>query len=359
MAYGRITSSGGRELNLTPAGWINNEGENLNAAPGNALAAALAGQALGAQQQQQAMPAGNTLADLLMANNTSYKNKVNYNGREAFMTPDGSIVWQNADGSTGKAQIRSPAQDAFERDQLARAKERVALDQATANLEQTREQAQQMRTPSKPAWEIIDTEQGKMRVDKNSGRMEPLGVASAEKPVLESQAKGAGFAARAADAHRVLDQIGKGGQVQPGMIKRAAESMPLVGGGLGTMANWTQSGDQQQVEQAQRNFVNAIMRQESGAAIGQGEFDSAAKQYFPQPGDTPQVVAQKAQNRERAISALEAQAGPALKKVLRPGGTGTPANALPTKNAQGWMLHQDAAGRRAYVGPNGEIQEVG
>lgn len=31
MPYGRITSSSGRTLNLSPEGWINNEGENLNA----------------------------------------------------------------------------------------------------------------------------------------------------------------------------------------------------------------------------------------------------------------------------------------------------------------------------------------
>ena len=354
MAYGQITSSSGRVLNLTPAGWVNNEGENLNAAPGNALAAALAGQALGAQQQQQA-PAGNTLADLLMANNTSYKNRVGYNGREAFMTPDGSIVWQNADGSTGKASIRNPAQEAFERDQLARQKERVALDQASANLEQTREQTRQMTAPTKPAWEIIDTEQGKMRVDKNSGRMEPLGVAKAEKDVTESQAKGAGFAARAADAHRVLDEVGKNGAVQPALTKRTADAVPLIGGALAMGANWVQDENQQQVEQAQRNFINAIMRQESGAAINSSEFDNAAKQYFPQPNDAPGVIEQKRQNRERAIAALELQAGPAMKKM---GGTSAPARAVRPTNAQGWKLHKDAAGNLAYVGPNGEVQEV-
>lgn len=31
---------------------------------------------------------------------------------------------------------------------------------------------------------------------------------------------------------------------------------------------------------------------------------------------------------------------------------------LPTKNSQGWTLHVDAQGNKAYVGPNGEVQEV-
>ena len=47
------------------------------------------------------------------------------------------------------------------------------------------------------------------------------------------------------------------------------------------------------IEQAQRNFVNALLRQESGAAIGADEFKSATAQYFPQPNDTKKNLAQK------------------------------------------------------------------
>lgn len=53
MAYGQIRSSSGRVLNLTPEGWINNEGENLNAAPLNPLAMAALGQQPQTAQQGQ------------------------------------------------------------------------------------------------------------------------------------------------------------------------------------------------------------------------------------------------------------------------------------------------------------------
>ncbi len=53
--------------------------------------------------------------------------------------------------------------------------------------------------------------------------------------------------------------------------------------------------------QAERNFVNATLRRESGAAISNSEFANAEKQYFPRYGDTPEVLAQKAQNRKRQI----------------------------------------------------------
>lgn len=43
------------------------------------------------------------------------------------------------------------------------------------------------------------------------------------------------------------------------------------------------SDDRQQFEQAQRNFINSVLRQESGAAIADSEFENAKKQYFPMP----------------------------------------------------------------------------
>ena len=58
-------------------------------------------------------------------------------------------------------------------------------------------------------------------------------------------------------------------------------------------------------EQAQRDFTNAILREESGAAIAPSEFDSAERQYFPSAGDTPKLIAQKKLNREIVIRAME------------------------------------------------------
>lgn len=52
-----------------------------------------------------------------------------------------------------------------------------------------------------------------------------------------------------------------------------------------------------QQDQAERNFINAVLRRESGAAIAPSEFESARLQYFPQPGDSKAVLAQKRQNR--------------------------------------------------------------
>lgn len=143
------------------------------------------------------------------------------------------------------------------------------------------------------------------------------------KPLTEFQGKSAAFADRAQEADAILTQLqasaptgmGLVAPDRPGVIKGIAESVPFVGDGLGAAVNALPSAlggpnaNQQKAEQAQRNFVNAILRQESGAAIGAGEFENARKQYFPQPGDTPEVIAQKAANRKTAIAGLARSAG--------------------------------------------------
>lgn len=98
-----------------------------------------------------------------------------------------------------------------------------------------------------------------------------------------------------------------------------------VNGALGAVApmtpNFAKPEDRQKFEQARRDFTNAQLRRESGAAIAQSEFDNADKQYFPQPGDKPEVIAQKRANRQAAIEAMGREGGPSYvpKKVFKDG----------------------------------------
>lgn len=176
--------------------------------------------------------------------------------------------------------------------------------------------------------------------------------AKGEKPMTEFQGKSAGFADRAAEADKILGGL----NYSPAALnsKASAENTPLIGGLLGSAANALTSSENQQAEQAQRNFVNAVLRQESGAAIGQSEFDNARRQYFPQPGDSKAVIDQKAANRKTAIAGLQRSAGPSYKAPA----AGAPRN-VPNTNAKGWTLHTDAQGNRAYVSPDGsQFEEV-
>lgn len=130
-------------------------------------------------------------------------------------------------------------------------------------------------------------------------------IAAKDKDLNEGQAKANLFGSRAQAADQVLGELAAQGIYRPSMIKQGAESLPLVGGAAGAAANALfASPKQQQVEQAQRDFINAVLRRESGAAIAESEFDNARKQYFPQPGDSRQVIEQKARNRQLAVQGI-------------------------------------------------------
>lgn len=202
-----------------------------------------------------------------------------------------------------------------------------ALVQATASgdpakVAQARQAAVAAGLKVEPAASLqhVETERGAMVFDPRTGRMTPAtgpdgAPVGSGKALTEFQGKSTGFGMRAQEASRLIDTVGQGGKVQPSLVKRAVEAVPLVGEGLGMAANGLQSPEQQQVEQAQRNFVNAVLRQESGAAISQSEFDNARKQYFPQPNDTPEVIAQKQANREMAINGFRVSAGPGARNI--------------------------------------------
>lgn len=142
------------------------------------------------------------------------------------------------------------------------------------------------------------------------------------KPPTEGQAKALLFGARMQVADDLFNELASDpkGANQPGALKRFGEgvagAVPIIGdslaAGTGALLNGTQSEAQQQVEQAQRDFINAVLRRESGAAIANSEFANARQQYFPQPGDDPKTLRNKAINRRTAIQGFKAEVGDAL-----------------------------------------------
>lgn len=124
----------------------------------------------------------------------------------------------------------------------------------------------------------------------------------AGKPPSASQYLVAGYADRMEDAMEIFDDLEKkitSPWTTTQMFQRAAPSM-------------FQRDEFQQQEQAEKNFINAVLRRESGAVISPEEFDMAAKQYFPQPGDGKAVLANKKKNRDRVLKNFKREAGHAL-----------------------------------------------
>lgn len=85
---------------------------------------------------------------------------------------------------------------------------------------------------------------------------------------------------------------------------------------------WAQSGAMQSYLQAARNFINAVLRRESGAVISPAEFAEARQQYLPLPGDNPETLAQKRANRAYVLETMRRAAGRAYEPPVTPPGGG-------------------------------------
>ena len=133
------------------------------------------------------------------------------------------------------------------------------------------------------------------------------------------------------------------------------------------VVNANTSPERQKAQQAKRDFILASLRYESGAAIHQNEYDNQEKVFFPQTGDSPEVIAQKAAARRRVIESLKVAAGPGA-TVPRPAGAVAPATETGTlgpgdvanKIEQGGLTPEQQAAYDAFnkANPNATADQI-
>lgn len=137
---------------------------------------------------------------------------------------------------------------------------------------------------------------------KIQGYFDPVkaGVIKASQPVERqpefknaTQSSAWGFAQRVYDSNKIFDQIESEFTDEQGDISIGKFTT------FSFTPNWAKSENEQMYQQAKDNFINAVLRRESGAAIGKEEYVSANRQYFPQRGDSEAVIKQKRANRKR------------------------------------------------------------
>jgi len=109
----------------------------------------------------------------------------------------------------------------------------------------------------------------------------------------------AGYATRIKQTSDVFDRLEKAGFDRTSSLARLEGLLP----------GEFMSSERLQQDQAERNFLNAVLRRESGAVISPSEFESGELQYFPRPGDGPAVLNQKRANREQIFVNYRAEAG--------------------------------------------------
>lgn len=166
-----------------------------------------------------------------------------------------------------------------------------------------------------------DADRGVM-VDPRTGQASPVTMAGQplgpkNKDLTESQGNAVAFAMRAQNA---LENLQRSGNI--GTYDYGASRVPVVGNAM-----MTDKG--QSAMNAEKQFLAAVLRKESGAAISQGEYDSYGAQFFARPGDDAATLEQKARNREVAIRGLRVQAGHGAGQIDSAQGRGQLAPAAP------------------------------
>lgn len=133
------------------------------------------------------------------------------------------------------------------------------------------------------------------------------GPAGSNAKFTEAQAKDNVYATRAEGALQLLDQVGA--EVLTSRSDRVLDFVPL---GIGREA---QGEDYQVAQQSGNEFLQAILRKDTGAAITEQEQVLYGQTYLPQPGDGPQVIEAKRQSRVRAIEAIRSGMNPMQQNV--------------------------------------------
>ena len=186
------------------------------------------------------------------------------------------------------------------------------------------------------------------------------------KPATEGQLAGAGYLQRMTAAESILRDI----ETRANVVTIPLEKTLLLGTGL---EGYTLNPVEQQVAQAQRDWVRAKLRKESGAVIGPEEMAAEIQTYFPMPGEGQETIAQKAEARRRAERQMQIGAGSAageagiispsysapirMDELGRSGiGGGTMGGGAPVRIANDAEFDALPSGTR-FIGPDGQTRE--
>ena len=208
-------------------------------------------------------------------NNIRAKNSLAADMREV----GGSVDYGDVDPTAGLDRLRQEAR--------IRGDEQIRVARSTPRAE------------SGQQWVIGQDGQETFRVPQPGDRPRPADPRPGPTTGMERDALG--FYMRGQQADKIaapletkIAQMSLGGQA-------ALEWLP----------NFMQSSEGQAYRQAQRQFTEARLRDDSGAAIPPNEFENDARMYFAQPGDKPEVIAQKQAARREVLASIAQRSGKA------------------------------------------------
>lgn len=192
-------------------------------------------------------------------------------------------------------------------------------DQATYDrlLSASRAHAAATRAPKEPGtgtkfWVVRDGKTVRIGEDEYKPGDQPTSIR--DRPSSGAEKQGLSFYLRAKNAAddlaKMEDEVTKFNLAEQGQLQWAP--------------NIAQTDTQQLYRQSQRAFTEARLRKDSGATIKKDEYESDARTYFAQPGDSQAVLTQKRRARAKVLEALRVTSGRAYDEHF-----GTGEEALP------------------------------
>jgi hypothetical protein len=153
-------------------------------------------------------------------------------------------------------------------------------------------------------------------------------LSGAPKPPTYEQGRASSFLDRMRSASSVIEDLaGKG--YAPDMGFGIASKMGGINETLGRSRYASMDPNGQQWAQAEDQFVNALLRSDTGAAYKDMEVNDLKAQFFPRAGDSPEVIAQKRTARSDLMDGMQPMTGARMqpgtgRKPLPPGFTELP-----------------------------------
>ena len=126
-----------------------------------------------------------------------------------------------------------------------------------------------------------------------------------ERPATAAQEKVASYASRIEQSLPIFERLTND------IVKMNPTQFEV----MRNLPSYLQSSTFRQFDQAARNFINAKLREESGAVISPSEFDNAYKQYLPRARDDAETLKQKKLNRDIVFASFKRASGPAYQSI--------------------------------------------
>lgn len=226
----------------------------------------------------------------------------------------GAITPATSDIGAAEARLRAANTARIKALQQKEAAERTGnqafVGEASAIVLQAEAAKEQAKIEYDRAKELAD-KQATLAVDAaNAQREREKKIEDETNNPTSDQASAAGFYDRMQNAEVNMYIPSTQGADTSSETNRLAEAIPFVG-------NYFTSPDYQQYKQASEDWVRAKLRKESGAVIAEDEMAREIKAYFPQPGDSQEVIAQKKEARLVAQDAIKRGGGRAADAIQK------------------------------------------